>query len=158
MAAKRYRDAPLLSERKIVALAHVVEAEELDHHVVGGVAAGLDESETVMALIDVHEVTAERTQPVVAQPKAEDPLVERHDPVDVVHMQHHMAHAERAGAETRDVAARHERLGGGFRAMKEFEPVAGWIVQDHQILHMALGRERMRSAGELDPGRLEPGC
>src|SRR5262249_27824950 len=43
VAAERGADAALLAEREIIALPDVVEAVELDHQMVRGVAPGLDE-------------------------------------------------------------------------------------------------------------------
>src|SRR6516164_10590160 len=100
MAAQRDRNAPLLGKRQIVALPDIVETVELDHHVMRGIATRLDEGEAVMTLVDVHEVSAERAQPIIAEPEAQNLPVERQHPIDLIDMQHHMAHAERPGAET----------------------------------------------------------
>src|SRR5258708_13350856 len=124
MAAERDRDASLLGAREIVALADIVEAEQLDHHVMGGVLPGLDEGEAMVPLVDVHEIAAERAQPIIAEPEAEQLAVERHDPIDAVHVQHHMAHAERAGAETRNVAPGPDRPPPPFPLINTLPPCA----------------------------------
>src|SRR5579872_2313927 len=56
MPTQRHRDAAGFALRQIIALADIVEAEQLDHHVMGSIAPGLDEGNAVMALVDVHEV------------------------------------------------------------------------------------------------------
>src|SRR5712691_326426 len=56
MAAERDADTLGIAAREIVALADVVEAEELHHHVVDHVDAALDEGNAVMARIDVEEI------------------------------------------------------------------------------------------------------
>src|SRR5229473_973446 len=53
-------DAALFAERQIVALADIVEAEQLHHDVVHGVLAGLDEGEAVVTRIEVEEPRDER--------------------------------------------------------------------------------------------------
>src|ERR1700729_23703 len=55
VAAERHADAALFAERKIVALADIVEAEQLHHDVMHGILAGLDEGEAVMARIEMQE-------------------------------------------------------------------------------------------------------
>src|SRR5262249_49506659 len=67
MAAQRDADALGLTEREIVALAHIVEAVELHHHVMDHVDAALDKGDAVMARIDVEEIAGERAQPIVAE-------------------------------------------------------------------------------------------
>ena len=57
-----------------------------------------------------------------------------------------MAHAERAGAEAGNGAARFERIAGDFAAMKSLEPVADRIGKDDQVLDPALLGERAGSA------------
>jgi hypothetical protein len=79
-------------------LPDVVEAVELHHQVVGGAAAGLDEGDRMVARIGVEEIRLEWPRHIVRQPEAEHVAVERHRIVDVLHVQHGMAHAERPGA------------------------------------------------------------
>src|SRR5208282_1415248 len=55
MPSQRDRDAALFTERKIVTLADIVEAENLHHDVMDRVPAGLDESEAVMARVEVQK-------------------------------------------------------------------------------------------------------
>ena len=71
-------------------------------------------------------------------------------------MHHHVAHAERAGAEARDVAAGLERVGGGLRAVEDLEPIAGRIVEHDQVGDVPLVGQRARAARHLGAGRLEP--
>src|SRR5262249_24991603 len=146
MPAERDADALGLAEREIVALAHVVEAVELHHHVVDHVDAALDEGDAVMAQIDVEEIGRERAQPIVAHLELEDVLIERHHLADALEMHHHVAHAERTGAEAGTVAAGVERLAGGFRAVEDCEPVAGGIIEHDLVLDVALAGERARAA------------
>src|SRR6516162_890918 len=155
MAAERDADALGLAEREIVALAHIVEAVELHHHVMDHVDAALDESDAVMARIDVEEIGRERAQPVVADLEFEDVLIERHHLGDALEMHHPVAHAERAGAEAGNVAAGLERIGGGLSAVEDFEPVAGGIVEHDQVFDVALAGKRARAARNLGAGRLD---
>src|SRR5262249_41229665 len=78
MAPERDADALGLAEREIVALADVVEAAKLDHHVMDHVDAALDEGDAVVARIDVKEIGRERTQPIVTDLEPEDVAIERH--------------------------------------------------------------------------------
>src|SRR3954470_1006051 len=100
MAAERDIDAVLLAERDVIALADVVERKQFDHQVMHAVAAGLDQSETVMPRIDVEEKSAKRLLHVVAERKAEHVDIERHHRVDVFNREHSVAEPERAGAKT----------------------------------------------------------
>src|SRR3954470_17891644 len=109
MAAERDIDAVLLAERDVIALADVVERKQLDHQMMHPVAAGLDQSETVMPRIDVEEIRAKRLLHVVAEAKAEHVDIERHHRVDVFHRQHGVSKPERAGAKTENRTARKER-------------------------------------------------
>src|SRR5262245_50877020 len=61
-----------------------------------------------------------------------------------------MAHAERPGAEARDVAAGLERLARALRAVEHFEPIAEWIGEGDQVLHTALVGERARAARHVN--------
>ena len=63
----------------------------------------------MMARIAVEEARRIRPQEIIAEAEAEQALVEGAHLLDVLAVQHHVPHAERPGAETRDVAARHER-------------------------------------------------
>ena len=72
-------------------------------------------------------------------------------------MHHHVAHAERSGAEAGDVAAGLEGLGGRLRAVEDFEPVAGGIIEHDQVLDVPLVCERARTARHLGAGGLDPG-
>src|SRR5712691_2641963 len=155
MAAERDADALRLAEREIVALAHIVEAVELHHHVMDHVDAALDEGDAVMTRIDVEEIAGERAQPIVAELELEDVLIERHHLGDALEMHHHVAHTERTGAEAGNVAAGLERIGGGLRAVEDFEPVAAGIVEHDQVLDVALAGERARAARNLGTGRLD---
>src|SRR5262249_29712840 len=76
---------------------------------------------------------------------------------DTLEVHHHVAHAERAGAKTGNVAAGLERLAGGRRAVEDLEPVAAGIVEHDQGLHGALVGEG--AGGRAAPGarRLHPG-
>ena len=59
MATERHRNTLRIAEREIVALADIVEAIQLHHHVVNHVDAALDESDAVVAGIDVEEIGRE---------------------------------------------------------------------------------------------------
>src|SRR5262245_13833818 len=155
MAAEGDADALGVAEREIVALAHIVEAVELHHHVMDHVDAAFDEGDAVVARIDVEEIGRERAQPVVAYLEFEDVLIERHHLGDALEMHHHVAHAERTGAEAGNVAAGLERIGGYLRAVEDFEPVTGGIVEHDQVVDVALAGERARAARNLSAGRLD---
>ena len=66
-------------------------------------------------------------------------------------MHHHMAHAERTGAEAGDIAPGLNGSSRSLGAMKNFEPVAGGIVEHDQVLDMALVGKRARAARHLVP-------
>src|SRR2546423_15153003 len=151
MASGRDADAFGIAEREIVALPKVVEAIELPHHVVDHVHAALDEGDTVVAWIDVQEIGREWSQPIVAELKFEDVLIKRHHLGDALEMHHHVAHAERTGAEAGNVASRPERIGGGLRAMKDFEPIAGGVIEYEQVFHTPLARQGAPAARDLGP-------
>ncbi len=96
----------------------------------------------------MEEVGGERLGEIVAQPEAEDVLVERQHVVDLLAVEHRVTHAERAGAEAGDGAAGLERIGGGLGAVRHFEAVADRIVEHDQVLDLALLGERARAARE----------
>src|SRR6266568_1312051 len=81
MAAERRRHAAL-AERDVVALAEVIEAEHLHHDVMDRARASADERDTVMARVGVQEIGLERMGIEIAETKAEEVAVERHQPVD----------------------------------------------------------------------------
>src|SRR5205823_7478283 len=68
---------------------------------------------------------------------------------DALEMHHHVAHAERTGAEAGNVAPGLERIGGGFCTIEDLVPIAGGIVEYDQVRHMPLSGERARAAGDL---------
>ena len=144
MTAERGADASLLAERKIIALPDIVEAEKLHHQVMGGVAPGFNERNRVMAGIGVEEIGVEGPQHVVGQLKPEHVTIERQRVIDVLDVQHRMAHAERPGTEARERAPGLERLACRFGAMEDFKPIAERIGEHDQILHAALVRQRPR--------------
>src|SRR5262245_16649314 len=118
VAAERDADALGIAEREIVALADVVEAKKLHHHVVDHVDAALDEGDRVVARIDVEEVRRERPQPVIADFELKDVLIKLHHLADALEVHHHVAHAEWTGAEAGDVAAGLERIAGSLGAVE----------------------------------------
>ena len=89
--------------------------------------AGLQERQAVVARVDVEEHGAERVVRVVAHAEAEHVPVERHDAVDVRGAQHHVPHAQDAGAETVQRARRLERLGRVGQPMEQLEAIAEGI-------------------------------
>src|SRR5262245_18660988 len=155
MATERDADALGITKRKIVALAHVVEAVELHHHVMNHIDAALDEGDAVVARIDVEEVARERAQPIITELELEDVLIEGHYLRDALEMHDHMAHAEGTGTETGHVAARLERIGGDLRAVENFEPIAGGIVEHDQVSDAPLVGERARAGRDFDAGGLD---
>jgi hypothetical protein len=120
--------------------------------VVDHVDAALDERDAVVAWIDVEEIGRERTGPIVAELELEHLLIEVHHVGDALEMHHHVAHAERAGAEARNIAAGLERIAGGLGAVEDFEPVAGRVVEHDQVLDVTLVGERARAACHLGAG------
>ena len=88
------------------------------------VRAGVDESEAVVARIEMKEIGLEGPQNIVAQPEAEDVGIERHDVIEPGRREYRVSHAERTGAEAGDGASRLERLGRELGAVERFEPVA----------------------------------
>src|SRR2546423_12119106 len=97
--------------------------------------AGLDHRKAVVPRIDMEEVGPERFCDVVAEPEAQQIDIERHHRIDVLHRQHGMPEAERAGAETGDVAAGPKWRGVDLGAPKCFEPVALGIAAWNQPAH-----------------------
>src|SRR6266705_1947392 len=97
------------------------------------VPAGLDEGEAVVAPVDMEEERLEWLQAVVGQPEAEDVAIERDHLVEPLDRRDRMAHAERAGAEAGDRAARPERLGRGLGEMEDFKPAAGRVGENDQV-------------------------
>src|SRR5579884_4234534 len=146
MAAESGADHFRLGERQIIGLPDVVEIAGLEHHVMDAVLAGLDEGETVMARIDVEEISPKWLLEIIAQLEIEDFRIERNDLVDPLRGEHGMAHAERSGAEARNGAARLERLVRDLGAMKRFEQVAERIGEHDQILDAPLVGKRRRAA------------
>src|SRR5882757_2015950 len=134
MTAERDIDAVLLAERDVIALADVVERKQFDHQMMHAVAAGLDQSETVMPRIDVEEIGAKRLLHVVAELKAEYVDIERHHRIDVFHRQHRVSKAERAGAKTGNRTARTERRVVDLGAVKCLEAIARGIAKRDQPL------------------------
>src|SRR5262249_48604170 len=145
-----------IAKGKIVALAHIIEAVELDHHVVDHVDAALNKGDAVMARIDMEEIPREWPQPIVTELELEDISVERHHLCDAFEMHHHVAHAERTGAKAGDVAAGLERIGGSLRTVKDFQPVAAGIAEHDQVRNVPLAGKRARAAGDLSASRFNP--
>src|SRR3954470_13365003 len=156
MAAERDIDAVLLAERDVIALADVVERKQLDHQVMHAIAAGLDQSETVMTRIDVEEIGAKRLLHVVAQLKAEQVDIERHHRVDVFHRQHGVSKPERAGAKTGNRTARKERRLVDLGTVKCLETIARGIAKRNQPLYAPVVGERAGLGGDLESGGFEP--
>src|SRR6267142_2134378 len=129
MAAERDIDAVLLAQGDVIALADVVERKQFDHQMMHAVAAGLDQSETVMPRIDVEEIGAKRLLHVVAELEAQHVDIERHDRVDVFHREYRVSKPERAGAKTGNRAARKERRLVDLGAVKCLKTIARGIAK-----------------------------
>ena len=67
-----------------------------------------------------------------------------------------MAHAERAGAEAGNGAARAERLVGDLRAVERLQPIAGRVGERDQPADEALVGERRRLALHRHAGVFQP--
>src|SRR4051794_8894407 len=80
--------------------------------------------------------------------KAENVAIEWQHVVDLLAMEHGVAHAERAGAEAGDGAAGLERLARRLGAVENLEAVAGGVVQHDQVADLALFGERAGAACE----------
>ena len=156
MAPKRDTDAVGIAEREIIALPDIVEAVELDHHVMDHVGAALDKGDAVVAGIDVKEISREWPQPVVAELEAKDIRIKRHHLGDALEMHHHVTHAEGPGTEAGNIATGLERLACSLGAVKSFKPVAGGIVEYNQVCDMPLAGERPRAARDPGAGGFEP--
>ena len=61
-----------------------------------------------------------------------------------------MAHAERAGAEARDVAAGTKWLGADLGAMKRLEPIADRVGENDEVPDAALAGERAAAARDRE--------
>src|SRR6516165_11095969 len=83
--------AAVLGAGQIIALADVVETEQLHHHVMDGVPARRRKSDAVMPRVHVQEVDLVGPQEIVAQAEAENVAVERHHGFDALDMKHDMA-------------------------------------------------------------------
>src|SRR5262249_42237393 len=158
VTTERNADTLGRAEREIVALAHVVEAVELHHHVMDHIDAALDKGDAVVTRIDVEEIPRERAQPVIAELELQHVPIEPHHLGNALEMHHHVTHAEGAGTEAGNVAPRLERIGGSLRAVEDFEAVAGGIVEHDQVHNVPLARKRARAARDLDARRLDARC
>src|SRR6202048_3573660 len=110
MAPKRHTDAVGIAEREIIALPDIVEAVELDHHVMDHVGAALDKGDAVVAGIDVQEISREWPQPVVAELEAKDIRIKRHHLGDAIELNNQVTNAGGPGTEAGNDATRFERL------------------------------------------------
>ncbi len=146
MASERSGDAAFFAQGKIVALPDVVEGEQLDHQMMRRVAASFDEGNGVMARIGVKEIRVEGTPHVIGKMKSEHVTIEWQRVIDVLDVQHHVAHAERPGAEPRDRATGFEGLARALRAVEDFKPVPERIGEHDEIFHPTFVRKRARSA------------
>src|SRR5262249_16352966 len=150
------RDALGIAKGKIVALAHIIEAVELDHHVVDHVDAALNKGDAVMARIDMEEIPREWPQPIITELEFEDISVERHHLRDAFKMHHNVTHAERTGAESGYVAPGLERISRRSRTVENLQPIAAGIAEHDQVRNVPLAGERSRAAGDLSPSRFNP--
>src|SRR6202022_1357992 len=114
-----------------MALPDLVEAVELDHHVMDYVCAALDKGDAVVAGIDVKEISREWPQPVVAELEAKDIRIKRHHLGDALEMHHHVTHAEGPATEAGNIATRFERLACSLGAVKSFKAGAGGVGENH---------------------------
>ena len=71
-------------------------------------------------------------------------------------VQHRVTHAQRAGAEAGDVAARLERIGRDLGAVEDLQPVADRVVEGDQAGDAPLVGERAGAARHLHAGLFEP--
>ena len=110
-----------LARDEIVALADIIEAEQLQHHVMDRVLARRGKGNAVMALIHMQEIKLVGAQEIVAELESEDVAIERHHRFDAFDVQHDMAKPERAGSEAGNIAPRHERLGSDLGAVEKLE-------------------------------------
>src|SRR5215469_16797394 len=136
--AERDRNAIFLGKGKVVALTDIVKAEQLHHDVMDRVLAALNESETVMARIDVEKSRHERFGIVVRKPKPKRFVVEIHQPIErvlVVDVEYDVAETQRAGAKSGNATPGPEWLGGSFGAVEDFEPIADRVGDRHEIGH-----------------------
>ena len=142
VAAQRHREAPLFLQREIQSLAHVVEAEMLDHHVMDRALAGLDQREGMVTRVHVEEIGLEGLVVVITQAKAHEVAIEGHGVRHPLGGGHHMAEAQWPRAEARMDPPAREGPVADLRAVKELQPVADGVGDDDEILHPALVGQR----------------
>ena len=99
---------------------------------------GLDESKAVMPRVHVQEIGADRSACIIANAEPKQITVERKCGRHILYRDQHVAHAEWAGAEAGDGAARPERFVGDLRAVERLQPVAGRIGERDQAGYEAL--------------------
>ncbi len=124
--------------QQIEALTDIVELVILDEQVMHAAHRCRDESDAVVARVDVHEIGLQRRDHEVADAKAEQVLVEGQGSVDVWDGQKGVSHTLRAGAETGNVAAGLEGGVGDVGAMEDFQAVAGRVSEGDQVRHTTL--------------------
>ena len=107
---------------------------------------GLDESEAVVARVEMKEIGFERPHEIIAEPEAQHVGIERQHRVDPLRGEHGVPHAERTGAKAGNRASGPEWVGGNFGAVKGLETVADRIGKHDQIGDAALIRQRARAA------------
>src|ERR1041385_7988524 len=156
VATESRADALRIGQCDVVGLPDIIKAEELDHHVVHAVLAGLDKGEAVMAWVDMAEIGAERLEDVVAQAEAQNIAIERQDVIGTLNRKHRMAHAERPRAKSRDAAARSKWLSTYLGTVKRLQPITNWIGEDDEILDAPLIGERATATRDRDAGAFEP--
>lgn len=140
--AERRADAVRIALRQVVCLADVIEVAKLDHQMMHAVGAGIDESQAVVAGIEMEEISFEWPQDVVAETKTEDVRIERHDQIEPRRGQDRMPHAERSGSETGDRPPRPKRFRRELSAKECLKPIANRIGEDDQIANAAFFRQR----------------
>ena len=99
-----------------------------------------------MARIHVQEVGPDRRANEIADPEPQQVPVEGQRHIGIRDHQHGVAHAKRAGAEPRDVAAGPERRIGQHRSVECLEPVAVGIAERDQVGDETLVGEGLRFA------------
>ena len=100
MATERYAYEPFLLKSEIEALSHVIERPVLHHDVMIAALARRDESERMMALVDVEEARFERIEIIITESEAEHILIERPQVRALLDCDDNMPKAKRPGAKS----------------------------------------------------------
>ena len=118
--------------------------------------AGADHREAVVATVEMEEVERVGREAEVGHLEPEQVAIERERRRDIGHVQHHVAHAVRAGLEAGDRPPGPEWIGRDLRPAEHFHAVAVRIGEADQPRDAPLVGEAARLARYRDAVVLQP--